>query len=132
MLSGMAKYATHKVKTRTPFGERLHRMYTEAGYTRATFAKKLGIAVPSLWALEYGSPKTGKQSVLSAENAIKAAAILDTTVEFLITGKGIEKPLLAKYDPDVVTIASLLQRLDPVSRGIIKTTVNAMLRGRER
>lgn len=132
MLFGMTKAVTSKGKIRTRFGERLHRMYTEAGYTRPEFARKLGIRVPSLLQLEYGNQKTGKETVLSAENAIKAAAILDTTVEYLITGKGIEKPLLAKYDPDVVTICALLQRLDPGSRAIIKTTVNAMLRGRER
>lgn len=132
MLFGMTKAVTTKGKTRTRFGERLRRMYTEAGYTRVEFAKKLGIRIPSMLQLEYGNPKTGKETLPNVENAIQAAALLDTTVEYLITGKGIEKPLLAKYDPDVVTICALLQRLDPGSRAIIKTTVNAMLRGRER
>jgi hypothetical protein len=120
--SGMANYPKRTKKERTAFGQRVYELYCKrVGPDRTAAAKLIGIAYSSLWEQEFGGSKK-----FNPDNAVKAAKVLGTTVEYLITGEGPRLHVLGHYPPDVVDIATLLSDLPPRERQAVRSLVEQM------
>ena len=114
----MDEDSTYPVKRLTPIALRIAQKRNERGYTQAVLASKIGKSAGAVGQFETAANKP------SLETLERIAAVLETTVEWLLTGDDPEELVRAQTVNEKHTLA-LIRQL-PVAQ---QATAIAMLEG---
>jgi len=83
-------------------------------------AKACGRSQPSVWQWFNDSDSKPATKMIMADNAVAAARYLGTTVEYLMTGHGLEQGSSQPVGLDVERLTMLMEEVERAAAGLVK------------